>query len=59
MGQVLHRGLLQGQEPVGAETIVHNELAEVGGFLKVTEGGFGKDVLGRGIRGEDVKTFPK
>ena len=31
MRQVLHRGLLQGQEPVGAETNVHNELVEVGG----------------------------
>ena len=33
-GQVLHRGLLQGQEPVGIETCVHNELAEVGGFVR-------------------------
>ena len=39
MGQVLHRGLLQGREPVGAETCIDNELAEVGGFQKVTEGG--------------------
>ena len=38
MGQVLHRGILQGREPVGAETCVDNELAEVGGFRKVTEG---------------------
>ena len=38
MGHVLHRGLLQDQEPMGAETSVHNKLVEVGGFLKVTEG---------------------
>ena len=38
MGQVLHRGLLQGWEPVGAETHINNEFAEVGGFWKVTEG---------------------
>ena len=30
MGQVLHRGILQGWEPVGAETRIDNELAEVG-----------------------------
>ena len=35
MRQVLHRGLLQGQEPVGVETCVHNELAEVRGFFEV------------------------
>ena len=40
MGQVLHRGLLQGREPmgfgrsVGAETSVYNELAEIGFFFK-------------------------
>ena len=27
-----------GVRPMGAETCVHSELAEVGGFLKVTEG---------------------
>ena len=41
MGQVLHQGLLQGWEPVGAETSVHNDLVEVGGFLKVIVEGFG------------------
>ena len=41
MGQVLHRGLLQGQDgsTVGAETRVDNELAKVRGFRKVTDGG--------------------
>ena len=59
MGQVLHWGLLLGQEPVGVETSVHNRLVEVGGFFEDDKGGFGKEVLGRGIRGEDVETFPK
>ena len=39
MGQILHRGLLQGREPVGAEICVHNELVEDGGSWKVTDGG--------------------
>ena len=39
MGQVLHRGLLQGRKPVGAENHIDNELAEVGGFEKVTDRG--------------------
>ena len=43
MAQVLHQGLLQGWEHVGAETYVNNELAKVGGFQKVTEEGFGSD----------------
>ena len=46
MGQVLYRGLLQGQEPVGAETRVNNELEEVGEFSEGDRGGFGKEVLG-------------
>ena len=37
--------------PVWAETSVYNELAEVGGF--------GKEFLDRGIRGEDVENLPK
>ena len=40
MEQILHRVLLQGLEPVGAETHVNNELAKVRGFRKVTDGGF-------------------
>ena len=46
MGQVLHWGLLQRREPVGAETRIDNELAEVGWFLEGDRGGFGKKVLG-------------
>ena len=44
MGQVLYQGLLHGQEPVGAETRVNNELVEVGGFSESDRGGFGKEV---------------
>ena len=44
MGQVLHRGLLQGREPVGwqdygVEARVHNKLAEVRGFVESDRGG--------------------
>ena len=46
MGQVLHRGILQGHEPVGAEIHVDNELAEVRGFSEGDRQGFGKKVLG-------------
>ena len=45
MGQVLDRGLLQGREPVGVETHVDNELAEVRGFSE-GDWGFGRKVLG-------------
>ena len=51
MGQVLHRGLLQGREPVGVEACVHNKLAEVRrfaevrGFVESDRGGFGEEVL--------------
>ena len=50
MGQVLHRDLLQGQEPVGAAVLwaqrVNKELAKVRGFLVGDRRGFGKKVLG-------------
>ena len=51
MGHVLHRGLLQGQEPVGvpvvgAETCVDNELVEAVWFPEGHREGFGKKVLG-------------
>ena len=46
MRQVLHRGLLQVREPVGAETHVDNELAKVRGFSEGERRGFGKKVLG-------------
>ena len=46
MGQVLHRGILQGREPVGAETRVDNEFAEVRGFSEDDRLVFGKKVLG-------------
>ena len=37
MGKVLHRGLLQGLEPVGVDASVHHELAEVWGFCRKRE----------------------
>ena len=37
-GSIAGLGASEGGRSVGAETSVHNELAEVGGFLKVTEG---------------------
>ena len=46
MGQILHWGLLQDWEPVGVETYVHSELAEVGRFFEGNRGRFGKEVLG-------------
>ena len=58
-GEVLTSGLWQGQEPVGAETHVDNELAEVRGFLEGDRRGFGKKILGWLIRGEDMETFPE
>ena len=46
MGKVLHWDELQVWEPVGAETCVNNELAEVRGFSEGDRRGFGKKVLG-------------
>ena len=39
-GSIAGPGAYGGGRPVGAETCVHNGLAEVGEFFKVTEGGF-------------------
>ena len=41
------------------ETHVNNELAEVGGFSEGDRQGFGKEILGRWIGGEDMQTFPE
>ena len=38
----MHQGLLQGQEPVGAETRFNNELGKGGGFPKGDEWGLVK-----------------
>ena len=52
MRQILHRGVLQGREPVGdgssvgAEACVENELAGVRGFSESDRGGSGKKTLG-------------
>ena len=59
MGQVLHWGLLQDWEPVGAETHVSSELATVRGFSESDRWGFGKKILGWWIQGEDMETFPE
>ena len=48
-----------GDRSVGAETSVHNVLVEVGWFFESDKGWFGKEVLGLGILGEDVETFPR
>ena len=58
-------GLLQDQEPIGVaslwgvETLVNNELVEVGRFSEGDRGGFGKVVLGRWIGIADMGTFPE
>ena len=63
MGQVLHRGLLQGLEPVGVAGLWERRLVStiswqrLGGLWKVTEGGFAEEVLGGWTRGEDVEAF--
>ena len=38
-GSIAGLGASGGGRSVGAETSIHNEFAEVAGFLKVTEGG--------------------
>ena len=47
-GSIAGPGVCGGGRPVGAETHVHNELAEVGGFRKMTEGGLVRRDLRRG-----------
>ena len=42
---------------MGAEAGVHHKLAEVGWFAESDRGGFGEEVLGGRIRGEDVEAF--
>ena len=42
---------------MGAEAGVHHKLAEVGWFAENNRGGFGEEVLGGWIRGEDVEAF--
>ena len=44
---------------MGAEAGVHQKLAEVGWFAESDQEGFGKEVLGGWIRGEDVEAFCK
>ena len=51
LGSIAGSGACGGGRSLGAETHVNNELAEVGGF--------GKDIQGRWIGGEDMETFPE
>ena len=44
-----------GDRIMGAEAGVHHQLAEVGWFSESDRGGFGEEVLGGWIRGEDVE----
>ena len=44
---------------MGAETDVHNKLAEVWGFAESDRGRFDDEVLGGWIREEDVEAFSK
>ena len=45
-GSIAGPGACWGGRSVGAETSVHNELVEVGGFFESDRGGVGKEVLG-------------
>ena len=44
---------------MGVEAGVHHMLAEVWGFVESDRGGFGEEVLGGWIQGEDVEAFSK
>ena len=59
MGQIIHRGLLQGLELVWVVGLWVRRLVSTISLQKVTEGGFGEEVLGGWIRGEDVEAFSK
>ena len=62
MGQVLHRGLLQGPEPVGVEGLWVRRLVSTVSWRRFAEcarGRFDEEVLGGWIRGEDVEAFSK
>ena len=45
-GSTAKSGARRGGSTVGAETLVNNELAKVGGFSEGDRQGFGKKVLG-------------
>ena len=58
-GSVAGSGPSGGGRTMGAEAGVHHKLAEVGWFVESDRGGFGEEVLGGWIRGEDVEAFSK
>ena len=59
LGSVTGSGAGGGGRIMGAEAGVHHKLAEVGWFAESDRGGFGEEVLGGWIRGEDVEAFSK
>ena len=56
-GSVVGSGASGGDRIMGAEAGVHHKLTEVGWFAESDRGGFGEEVLGGRIRGEDVEAF--
>ena len=56
-GSVAGSGAGGGGRITGAEAGVHHKLAEVGWFAESDRVGFGEEVLGGWIRGEDVEAF--
>ena len=53
-GSVAGSGVGGGGRIMGAEAGVHHKLAAVGWFAESDRGGFGEEVLGGWIRGEDA-----
>ena len=56
-GSVVGSRTGEGGRIMGAEAGVHQKLAEVGWFAASDRWGFGEEVLGGWIRGEDVEAF--
>ena len=56
-GSVAGSGAGGGGRIMGAEAGVHHKLAEVGWFVESDREGFGEEVLGGWIRGENVEAF--
>ena len=58
-GSVAGSGASGGGRIKGAETSVHNKLAEIWGFAESDRGRFDEEVLDGWIQGEDVEAFSK
>ena len=58
-GSVAGSGAGGGGRIMGVEGGVHHKLAEVRWLAESDRGGFGEEVLGGRIRGEDVEAFSK